>query len=718
MRLYLGALVVASLAGLTTASDDFILDVDVNKWAGTPLDFSYLNHSLTKADKVIVRGADFYRLGADHKAGTADDQPLRFFGVNLAFSANFPTATQADLLAKRLAILGVNVVRIHHIDTQFAEEEGNSRSGVLRRDVFPTFDSEAITRLKYLVSRLAQAGVYVNLNLHVGHTFKVERDQLTSIPPDFNFPYTSSPYHMIVPELIERQKQYACDLLAHLELKHAPPVLAMIEINNESSLVDAWQRGKLEPSQTREDVTHLRKQWQQFQQQKAWPIQKELVSIEAALADRMRYVEFLVSLDRAYLNNMKGSISTCLDGQVPMTGTQMAFGGLINQLSHQDMDFLDTHFYVDHYKFPQGWREDNWAIDDVSTTLGKFRVLSGVASLQQTNKPFTVSEFNQPWPNRFGQEIDLTTAAFGLLQGWDGLIHFNYSNDDKFEERIPKGFNLHGDPARLAAFGQAARLFRSQTINSSPLQLTVNQADAFSIAARGLKQREMGDEFYKLYKIRLNDVLNSRISTQISTDKSHYDGAIGRTGRNIRFDADARYLQVMTPTLWSISGKVDKGKLGKEGLIMTFPQSKPEFAMAVLSALDNKPVGQASRLLLSIPGPVWRSVVAGVDNEERQPETLIRYKTGWTIKSPSGKAPTASLQEGITPLWMSRVPARISLPLDGVTGVKVYPLNGYGQRMEVLPDTLVTLKEGRIVIDMLPPEARKTAWYELVLDKS
>ncbi|MDD4102508.1 MAG: hypothetical protein PHU80_07745, partial [Kiritimatiellae bacterium] len=41
----------------------------------------------------------------------------RFYGVNFCFSACFPSAEQADMLAERLVRLGYNSVRIHHHDS-------------------------------------------------------------------------------------------------------------------------------------------------------------------------------------------------------------------------------------------------------------------------------------------------------------------------------------------------------------------------------------------------------------------------------------------------------------------------------------------------------------------------------------------------------------------------------------------------------------------------
>src|SRR5258707_5203962 len=55
---------------------------------------------------ISVRGDHFF----------SGNQRIRFWGVNFAFSACFPTHEQADAVALRLARFGINAVRIHHAD--------------------------------------------------------------------------------------------------------------------------------------------------------------------------------------------------------------------------------------------------------------------------------------------------------------------------------------------------------------------------------------------------------------------------------------------------------------------------------------------------------------------------------------------------------------------------------------------------------------------------
>ena len=79
--------------------------IDQDNLQGAP-DFSFLNHPLTAADRVFVKDGHFYTVGDDLVPNTADDQRIRFYGVNLAFGANFPLKDDAARISRRLAPIG------------------------------------------------------------------------------------------------------------------------------------------------------------------------------------------------------------------------------------------------------------------------------------------------------------------------------------------------------------------------------------------------------------------------------------------------------------------------------------------------------------------------------------------------------------------------------------------------------------------------------------
>ena len=153
---------------------------------------------------------------------------VRIWGVNFCFGANFPTHEDAPYVAERLATAGVNAIRCHHLDTS------RWPSGIWNAADGKTIEPQALERLDYFINELAKRGVWVNLNLHVGRA----HSKYLGLPP------TNTDYDKIAgiftPALIEAQKQYARDLLTHVNpyrgVRYADdPAVAFVEITNEDS---------------------------------------------------------------------------------------------------------------------------------------------------------------------------------------------------------------------------------------------------------------------------------------------------------------------------------------------------------------------------------------------------------------------------------------------------------------------------------------------------
>ena len=168
------SLAVCLLAVLPCAAQQsfYPFAVDQDRLSGAP-DFSFLNQPIAAKDRVVVRNDRFVR--------ASDGSPVRFFGVNLAFGASFPEPQDAARIAKRLRRLGVNLVRLHHMDTSPDSTAETARS-ILTTGPYPTLNPVAVGRLRGLLDALKSEGIYADLNLHVGYTFRPGVDQVPALP--------------------------------------------------------------------------------------------------------------------------------------------------------------------------------------------------------------------------------------------------------------------------------------------------------------------------------------------------------------------------------------------------------------------------------------------------------------------------------------------------------------------------------------------------------
>ena len=166
-------------------------------------------------------------------------------------STNLPPKEQAPLWAAELARFGINCVRFHFLDLTTRDPNDNSPrrrpAGLIDRHRNDTqaFDADQIDRLDFFVAELKKRGIYIDLNLNVGRTYK-EGDGV----PDWDQIAHAKGMTYIGDRLLELQRDYARQLLTHYnpytktEYRHEPAV-AIVEIVNENSIVEFWLRNWL-----------------------------------------------------------------------------------------------------------------------------------------------------------------------------------------------------------------------------------------------------------------------------------------------------------------------------------------------------------------------------------------------------------------------------------------------------------------------------------------
>jgi hypothetical protein len=882
------------LSGTATAQSSYYpFSIDQDRLSGI-VDFSYLNSPLEAQDRLFVRSGHFFKVGPDLQPNTADDERVRLYGVNLCFGANFPEPADAERIARRLRRLGVNLVRLHHMDSQPDRTPENAGS-TLTTGPYPTLNQVAMLRLRGLLDALSRMGIYVNLNLHVGYTFRPEVDQVPALPSPLSFPTQSKPLHIFNPRMVELQSEYSRKLLEALHLKN-DPVLGMVEIDNESSLIYSWQVQQLSTYYTGEYLKALMEQWNQYlrtayagtdQLRNAWGVdtppglemmpgswqleihtpasgrfdltnlegepvvvvyvaqggaplilkqvgfsintgksylaevemradlpdnssrsvywdvkqdtspwrtvsgknvdvtnqwKKFTLLLEPAFAidkvsrfglsvekvDKTLYVRrwslreaakkglsatetleasnialvseteastpmrrddfqrFLVSADACYLESILETVRQSTDALLPVTGTQVGFGGLTILDSHRKLDYLDNHFYVDHYNFPNvSWDGRDWRIRDSSVVESGLTAFLNLAVTRELGRPFTVSEYNQPWPNTRGAEIDPALAAFASFQDWDSVMHFAYSHGRSWDIGVPNGFNLNGDWGKFIVFGQSARLFRQGALESSlePLAIPVSS----EMRQQSVRERRNGAiaDFLTAARGYVPSVALTRTLGLLLSDTEPFPAEAriappppySSDHGQLIYDPNRKLLLIDSPSVAAILGTIDQ-QPASSGLLDVECPKKRSNAVFLLTAVDGKDLANSSRFLLSMPGYVLRSQ-SGVS--PARPQQLVPYPgadSWWTIEQEPNypQKPSGDLNGGVVPVWMERVEATILLRVSG-QWLRVFPLDGSGARLSAIPDQdIARLPEG-FRIYLQKPGQTYSPWYEIEVER-
>jgi hypothetical protein len=860
LRVLVLALLAATLNGQTLYQWSF----DQDNLHGAP-DFSALNHPLTAADRVFVKDGHFYTVGIDLTPRTRDDRRVRFFGVNLAFGANFPVQADAVRIARRLRRLGVNLVRLHHMDsTQDPASSPSNANGILTDGPYPSFNSVSVQRLRDFLAALAAEGIYCNLNLHVGYTFRPAVDQVPAVP-GAAIPTQSKPLHIFYPRMVELQRQYAAELIRRLGLRDNP-ALAMVEVNNESSLIHEWQQNILDPVlkgeyrdalqsqwngwlaakyastaavsaawgestpdgadvlngrwtleqghgkvgtlamtstdglataqvtpgqgsgwlflkqtgfhvqagvryvwsfQARADVPAgtkvsvpvsvmrdvspwdgllystitLTSEWQTFtiavtpsfsiqdsgrvsldveyspgavyaRNMKLVPagqrglaagesIEQRNVSLigpaEGATAGRMSdYMSFLIASDRAYVNAMRDTVRAETDALVPITGTQMGYGGLAILDSQDGLDYQDNHFYIDHYNFPNtAWDGFDWRIRNSAAADDGWSAFTNMAWARVAGQPYTVSEFNQPWPNTHATEIDPSLAAYAAFQDWDGIMHFAYSHGRGWDDGVPNGFNINGDWTKFASIGQAAWIFRTGAVRVGGAPASV----AVSAEERNLSAQS-GQSVSAWVVNRAKIPREVALWRRVQLVKDGAGSGEAAEGGDLVFDPARKVLVVSAPGVAGVFGPV--GKLTAPGGAIDV--EAVGFTSVLLTALDGQPVPSSRRMLLTLPGYSLRTLSG-------QPQALKNYPgttDWWTIVGANAR-PSGDLNGGSRPTYMEKVEAWVTVRTTA-TSITVTPLNGAGDPMAPVTDIERVAGGFRIHLNADSP------WFEITTD--
>ena len=216
--------------------------ISKNYSSNASIDLSYLNWKIE--ERITIKDGHFYY----------KDKQVKFFGTNVAYSSAFPPKDESPYIAKRMAQLGINVVRFHHMDNHDIWKD-NAKSII---------SQEKLDLLHYFLFCLKNNGIYANLNLHVSRIYP-EISKESEILDVFKYGKSLDRYY---PQFIRDQMNYARDLLCSYnnytgyKLGEDPMILT-IELNNENTMFNLERDDYVKVLNTNLK-NELNNQWKKF----------------------------------------------------------------------------------------------------------------------------------------------------------------------------------------------------------------------------------------------------------------------------------------------------------------------------------------------------------------------------------------------------------------------------------------------------------------------
>lgn len=693
---------LAPLAGWAAAPAMQPFSVDWHAAADSPASVAFLLEKPAGAGGLV-------RTAGGHLVD-GHGRRLRLWGINATGGAALPPKEQAPLIAAHLARCGINCVRFHMLDRP-------APGGILEagRDDTSRLAAQPLDRLDFFVAELKKLGIYTDLNLNVAHGYKagdgVKSAELLGFAKVVNY---------FDPTVQKLHRRYAEELLTHKnaytgqEYRHEPAV-ALVEMVNENSIVEAWVCGRLLgqathknpgtwtdiPADYEAQLTDLYDAWLR----KTLPAD-ELARIHAAAkvpagqavprlqprefaqADRGRFLteaRFYVELERDYFAGMGRHLRDELHVEPLLLGTADHNHGksgypLIS--STAQLDVVDGHVYWQHPKYavdPRTGRNIGFSItntpmvDDPRHSTPVELSRSAVAG-----KPYIVSEVNHPFPAEYACEGIPILAAYAAFQDWDGLFWYTLGHVPVADapQKIAGHFDLYGDPVKMSQLAAGALLFVRGDVARAKETRGRSYSREQVLESLRLPSSE-SPYFTPGFPLDLPLRHAVRITSLDAPAGGGGEGAAEATKPLVTIEApnrDARPAAVDGGTrsdtgelIWLHAGQVVidtprwQAVVGHFGLRLAdtgnmYGEIKSPFAAITLSSLDAQPIDRTGRLLLTVTA--------------RAANHGMRFNAARTTLEDWGQAPVE----------IEPVQGDLQLQsLEGAKAVRVQPLDGAGR---------------------------------------
>ncbi len=409
-------------------------------WGTSPVDLSFLNATEKPAGR---RG---FVKAAGESLVFEDGSPARFWGTNLAASALFDTARDnVKLHARRISVLGFNLVRIHHHDSPWVNPN------IFGKDAADTqsLDSVSLDKLDWWIKCLKDEGIYIWLDLHVQRAL-TEGDHIYGFEEIRKGGKTSglNGYNYVNPTIQQAMKRFNETYLNHsnaytgVAYKNEPAIMALL-ITNENDLTNHFGNVLLPDKDVPLHNRLYMNLAKDFAAKNGLPPDKTWRSWEPGPSKL-----FLNDLEHRFNIDMISHLRS-IGIRVPIATTSTWGNNPLYSLPALTAgDIIDAHAYGE-------------ALELDKNPLIASNMINWMSMCQVAGKPMSVTEWNVspfPAPDRHSSPLYIASAA--RLQGWDAAMLYAYAQVSLNDGGKPSNWNAFNDPALLATLPAAALLYR------------------------------------------------------------------------------------------------------------------------------------------------------------------------------------------------------------------------------------------------------------------
>ena len=549
-----------------------------------------------------------------------DGTPIHFYGTNVqAYSLFVRNKSLIKQHAKRIAKLGFNLVRLHHHDSSWVNQNLISKG-----ETTQGLNEKALDSYYWWIKCLRDEGIYVWLDLQVQRPWR-KGDNISGWRTDLapkakKGKNVAKGFVYLNERMQELTKKFNTELLTRvnpytkLALKDDPAVMGMM-VTNENDLTHHFGNSFLKNKKHPYHQMLFDKEVETFADKFNFPAYKVRETWKPG------YSKYLLNDLEARFNEEMIKHLRSLGVKVPIATTSMwgRNSSLFSIPALTTGDVVDAHGYAgsDVFKKSLLQKDPNYTPN----------FLHSLGQGQVAGKPFTVTEYN------VGQRFDknsayipaVSVATMSAFQGWDAIMLYGYSQDGlRGWGASPWSSYIH--PAIIGVVPAMALLYRqghvaqaNKTVVLAPANddiFTKNLSPKTSAAIRtALEQHRM---VVAMPKIKVLPWLKSSVIEKdaniirdlnknlLPANQNYIETDTGEVRRNWR----TGIMTVNTP-----KSQLAMGHIGEHIIKLadvTIKSRTPEAAI-IFTSLDNKPIKKSEKILVSAVAKVekikvkWKS---------------------------------------------------------------------------------------------------------------
>lgn len=281
-------------------------------------------------------------------------------------------------------------------------------------------------------------------------------------------------------------------------------------------------------------------------------------------------------------------------------------------------DYIDIHYYWAHPTFTEGhsfeiayYSTDNSALVDNNylPTNSLFKILPFVGH----ERPFTISELNNPFPNEHQHETFPMIASWAAYHDLDGFYEFSYGQKTKPEDTayVQNFFQMASNPVLMITAPVAAIMFRTfavKTANASltmqiPRKALLNANEKRTVKYNNLYSSKQRDLCWKPTRIEFTD--DDTEDMKLSSNECENATTFPYQTEEItwKFDEQNKGLYIVdSERVKTATGHVKDINFGSFNFSISLQNFAENTATVGVTSLDMKPLEKSEKILLIVVG--------------------------------------------------------------------------------------------------------------------